>query len=229
MGQSRAEVPSVILRWLSSLAIVLVAVPALAAERALDLLDVPVPYTADFTVSGDRGTYGGTVWHAPGRERRDFETQGGGQSVLLRRDTDSAYLMKPSARWYVGLGFQAVGALAGGIDGLTVERQKLREESVGGIRATRYKVAAAGPKGTRFDGDAWFSKEGILVRAAGLTTGPDGRTTQVETTLSNLKVGRVDERMFELPAGWLGMDLRSVPPDRIAQAVESLRPMLDRR
>lgn len=198
------------------------AVPALAAERALDLLDVPVSYTADFTVSSDQGSYRGTVWHAFGRERRDFGTQGGGQTVLLRRDTDSAYLMKPSARWYVGLGFQAVGALAGGIDGLLVERHKLREESVGGIRATRYKVSASGGKGARFDGDAWFTKEGILMRAEGVLNDGNGHRSDVETELSGLKVGRVDERLFELPAGWLGMDLRSVPPDRIIEAVGGL-------
>lgn len=218
-----------LVRWLSPLLLavgLLAAIPATAAERALDLLDVPVSYTANFSVSGDKGTYHGTVWHAPGRERRDFGTQGGSQTVLLRRDTDSAYLMKPSQRWYVGLGFQAVGALAGGIDGLTVERTKLKEEAVGSVRATRYKVAAAGPKHTRFDGDAWFSKEGILVRAVGMMTGPDGRKSEVETLLSGLKIGRVEERMFELPAGWLGMDLRSVPAEKIAAAVENLMPML---
>lgn len=219
------------LRRFSSLMIALAlwAVPAMAAERALDLLDVPVSYTADFTVSSDKGTYSGTVWHAKGRERRDFGTQGGGQTILLRRDTDSAYLMKPSGRWYVGLGFQSVGALAGGIDNLTVERKRLREEGVGNIHATRYKVAANGPKGARFDGDAWFSREDILVRAAGVLTEPSGRTSEVEMTLSDLKVGRVDERVFELPAGWLGMDLRSVPPEKVAQAVEGLRPMLEGR
>lgn len=219
------------LRWLSSVVIALCVAngPVLAAERALDLLDAPVSYTADFAVSSDKGTYHGTVWHAFGRERRDFGTQGGSQTVLLRRDTDSAYLMKPSGRWYVGLGFQAVGALAGGVDNLWVERKKLREESVAGIRATRYKVAATGPKGTRFDGDAWFSKEDILVRASGQMTDGNGRRADVETSLSNLKVGRVDERVFELPAGWLGMDLRSVPPERIAQAVEGLKPLLEGR
>lgn len=206
----------------------LAAAPARAAERALDLLDVPVSYTADFTVSSDKGTYNGTVWHALGRERRDFGTAGGGQTVLLRRDTDSAYLMKPSGRWYVGLGFQAVGALAGGIDSLVVDRRRVRDESVGGIRATRYKVAATGPKGARFDGDAWFSKEDILVRAQGWLSEGGGKETQVEMSMSNLRVGRVDERMFELPSGWLGMDLRSVPPERIAQAVEGLKPMLER-
>lgn len=217
------------LRRVSSLVIALglLAAPAAAAERALDLLDVPVPYTADFTVSSDKGTYSGTVWHAQGRERRDFGTQSGGQTILLRRDTDSAYLMKPANRWYVGLGFQAVGALAGGIDGLLVDRKRLRDEAVGNIRATRYKVAATGPKGGRFDGDGWFTKEDILVRAVGVLTEPSGKTSEVEMTLSDLKVGRVDERMFELPAGWLGMDLRSVPPERIAQAMEGLKPMLE--
>jgi hypothetical protein len=212
------------LRWLSPVVVALglMASPVQAAERALDLLDVPVSYTADFTVSSDKGTYQGTVWHAPGRERRDFGTQGGSQTVLLRRDTDTAYLMKPSQRWYVGLGFQAVGSLAGGIDALKVERHKLGEETLGGVRVTRYRVSAAGPKGSRFDGDAWFSKEGIMVRAEGTLDDGQGRSSDVATALSGLKVGRVDERMFELPAGWLGMDLRSVPPDRIAQAVEGI-------
>lgn len=200
-----------------------------AAERVLDLLDAPLSYSADFYVISQRGTYRGTVWHAPGRERRDFDTAGGGQTVLLRRDTDSAYLMKPSGRWYVGLGFRAVGALAGGLDALVVNRSQPRNEAISGIKATRYKVAASGPKGARFDGDAWFSREGILVRALGTVTGPDGRRQPVETGLSKLKLGKIEERMFELPSGYFGMDLRSVPADRIEQAVQSLKPMLDGR
>ncbi len=225
------EVGKVLKRWLSPLllAAAVLAAPARAAERAIDLLDVPVSYTANFTVTGDKGTYNGKVWHAPGRERRDFDTQGGGQTVLLRRDTDSAYLIKPGGRWYVGLGFQAVGELAGGLDQLVVERTKLREENVAGLKATRYKVAAKGPKNSRFDGHAWFSKEDILVRAEGVMTAPNGQQSQVETALSSLKIGRVEERVFELPAGWLGMDLRSVPPEKIAQAVQGLMPMLNRQ
>lgn len=218
-----------LLRSLLVLATLVAPSAAHALERALDLLDVPVSYTADFYVSSPRGTYRGSLWHAPGRERRDFDTEGGGQTLLLRRDTDAAYLMKPSGKWYVGLGFQAVGALAGGIDALSVERSRVAEETVGGIRATRYRIKASGPRNTRFDGDGWFSREGILVRAHGTVTGPDGRRQPVETALSRLKVGRIDERVFELPSGYFGMDLRSVPPERIEQAVESLRPMLEQR
>lgn len=223
-------------RWMSIVAVamgllvpVVCANPAGAAEKALDLLDAQVSYTADFTVSSDKGTYHGTVWHAPGRERRDFTTKGGDQAVLLRRDTDSAYLMKPSGRWYVGLGFQAVGALAGGVDSLTVERSKLGEETLGGLRVTRYKVTASGPKGSGFDGEAWFTRDGIAVRVEGTLDYGNGKVAEVSTALSGLKVGKVDEQKFELPAGWLGMDLRSVPPDRIAQALEGLKPMLEGR
>lgn len=200
-----------------------------AAERALDLLDAPVSYSADFTVSGDKGTYHGSVRHAPGREYRDFATKDGGQAVILRRDTNAAYLLKPSGKWYVGLGFSAVGALAGGLDTLTVDRVRQGAETVGGVKTTRYKIVGNGPKGSRFDGLAWFSAEGILVKAAGTLTESNGRASQVDTHLTNLRLGKVDESVFELPAGWFGMDLRSVPPERIAQAVESLRPLLERR
>lgn len=220
------------MRWLVAVA-VMVAAPLgaarAAAERALDLLDAPVPYTAEFYVSSAKGTYRGSVWHAPGRQRRDFDTQGGGQTILLRRDTDSAYLLKPSGRWYVGLGFKAVGALAGGLDKLVVDRQPMGEDKVAGMRATRYKIAATGPKGSRFDGDAWFTREGIMVKAAGVAVAPDGQRQEVETGLNRLKLGKVDERMFELPSGYFGMDLRSVPAERLEQAVEGLRPMLEGR
>ncbi|MBI2241549.1 MAG: hypothetical protein HYU59_12200 [Magnetospirillum gryphiswaldense] len=200
-----------------------------AAERALDLLDAPVSYSADFSVSGDKGTYRGSVRHAPGREYRDFTTKDGGQAVILRRDTNAAYLLKPSGKWYVGLGFSAVGALAGGLDTLTIDRVKQGAETVGGVKTTRYKVVGNGPKGSRFDGLAWFSAEGIMVKAAGTLTEANGRASQVDTQLTNLRLGKVDESVFELPAGWFGMDLRSVPPERIAQAVESLRPLLERK
>lgn len=211
--------------------LMLVAAPMTgrAAERALDLLDAAVSYSADFTVSGDKGTYQGSVRHVPGRERRDFATKDGGQAVILRRDTNSAYLLKPSGKWYVGLAFGAVGALAGGLDNLSVDRVKQGNETVGGIKATRYKVVGNGPKGSTFDGHAWFSADGILVKAAGTLREASGKASLVETQLSNLRLGKVDDAVFEVPQGWFGMDLRSVPPERIAQVVESMKPLLEGR
>ena len=77
-------------RFLAALAVLVAIRPALAAEPALDVLDAPVPFTAHFYVSSDKGDYQGQVWHVPGRERRDFDTAGGAQAVLLSRDGDAA-------------------------------------------------------------------------------------------------------------------------------------------
>ncbi len=195
-------------------------------ERAIDLLDVPVPYTADFYVKSDRGHYRGTVWHARGKERREFETEGGSQAVLLRRDTNTAYLMKPANKWYVGLNFQAVSSLAGGLDNLMVERKRMDSETVNGIRATRFQVSTAA-RGARFEGDAWFTGEGVLVKAEGMLTDAKGRTNRVETGLTNLRLGRLDDKTFELPGGWFGMDLRSVPPEQVEKTIQSLKPLLE--
>jgi hypothetical protein len=201
--------------------------PAAAGQAALDVLDAAVPYTADFTLSSDRGTYRGHVWHQPGKERRDFETSGGGQAVIIRRDADVAYLLKPSARWYVGLGLQAVGVLAGGLDGWQVDMRKLRDETVAGVHATRWKAKAQGPKGG-FDGDLWTNREGIVVKASGTVASAGGDGTPVEMTLSKVKLGPVDDAWFEPPSGWFGMDLRQVPADRVEQAVEGIKPLLER-
>jgi hypothetical protein len=213
---------------LALIGLLFLAGPARAADTVLDLLDAPVAYSADFYVSSDKGTYHGTLWHAPGRERREFDTRGGGQALLLRRDTGRAYLMKPSGRWYVGLSMSAAAGLAGGLDGMTFKRTKLKDEPVAGIPATRYRIEASAARGDRFAGDAWFSKDNILVKAAGTVTTRGGRAMPVETGLSRLKLGKVEERHFELPSGWLGVDLSSVPADKIEQAIEGMRPMLER-
>jgi len=199
---------------------------ARAGEEALDLLDAPVSYTAHYSVSSDKGHFEGSVWHAPGRERREFATAIGGQAVLLRRDKDVAYLLSPSGKWYVGFGLHAAAALAGGLDGLTVERRKIREESVAGQRATRYHVAASGGGG-RFDGDAWFSKDGIMLKAIGTLTGRNGHVEPVETTLSDVRLGPVDAAMLSPPAGYFGLDLRSVKPENLQQAVEGAKAMMN--
>ncbi|CAA7622377.1 hypothetical protein [Magnetospirillum sp. SS-4] len=205
---------------------VVAAKPAAAVESAIELLDAPVSYTADFTLTGPRGTYRGKVWHAKGRERREVATSGGGQGVLIQRDTGNAYLLGLSGRWYVGLSLAAAGAFAGGLDGWTVTRTKVGDEIVGGIRATRWKARADGPKGG-FSGHVWTSRDGIVVKAAGTIDKASGDDQAVEMVLSGLKVGSVDARLLELPQGWFGLDLRKLPAERVAQAIEAAKPLLE--
>ncbi|MBI3445770.1 MAG: hypothetical protein HY055_10530 [Magnetospirillum sp.] len=201
---------------------------ALAAEAALDVLDPPAAYSANFTVSSARGTYHGKVWHMQGLERREVATAGGGQGVLINRGDDTAYLLGLSGKWYVGLSLRAAAGMVGGLDAWKVQRSKLREENVDGQRATRWKTRADGPRGG-FAGDIWTNRDGIVVKAAGTMNSADGDDTPVEMVLSEVRVGGVDRRVFELPQGWFGFDLRQVPPEKVVSAVESLKPLLEMR
>lgn len=201
---------------------------ALAAEPALDLLDAPVSYTAAFSVTSSRGTYHGRVWHMPGLERREVATSGGGQGILIDRKADAATLLGLSGKWYVGLSLRAAAGMVGGLDAWTASRTRLRDETVAGVKATRWKTRAEGPRGG-FTGDIWTSREGVVVKAVGMLNSVEGDDSPVEMTLSDLRVGAVDRQMFELPKGWFGFDLRQVPPDKVVQAVESLKPLLEGR
>lgn len=201
---------------------------ALAAEPALDLMDAPVSYTAAFSVTSSRGAYHGRVWHMPGMERREVATSGGGQGILIDRKADTATLLGLSGKWYVGLSLRAAAGMVGGLDSWTANRTRLRDETVAGIKATRWKTRAEGPKGG-FTGDIWTSREGIVVKAVGMLNNAEGDDSPVEMTLSDLRVGSVDRQMFELPKGWFGFDLRQVPPDKVIQAVENLKPLLEGR
>ncbi|EME71906.1 hypothetical protein H261_01627 [Paramagnetospirillum caucaseum] len=202
--------------------------PAWAAEPALDLLDAPVSYTAAFSVSSPRGTYHGRVWHMPGLERREVATTGGGQGVLIDRKADTATLLGLSGKWYVGLSLRAAAGMVGGLEAWQATCTRLRDETVAGLKATRWKTRAEGPKGG-FTGDIWTSREGIVVKAVGVLNSTDGDDSPVEMTLSEVRVGPVDRQVFDLPKGWFGFDLRQVPPDKVIQAVESLRPLLEGR
>lgn len=221
------------MRWLIGTmvlaAMVLGGGPAARAdEAALDLLDAPVAYSADFTLSSPRGTYHGKVWHAHGRERREVQTSGGGQGVLILRDSDAAYLLGLSGKWYVGLSLRAAGAAAGGLESWRVERSRGRDESVAGVKTTRWKTRADGPRGG-FAGDIWISRDGVVVKAVGTLVNPDGDDSPVEMTLSSLRVGQVDAAKLDVPAGWFGFDLRQVPPEGVEKAIAALKPMLEGR
>lgn len=217
-------------RWILALALLLgpFASSARAAESALDLLDTPTPYSADFTLNGPRGQYNGHVWHMQGSDRREVETQGGGQGILIQRDSGTAYFLGIGGRWYVTLSLDAASGLIGGLNSWQVERERVGEETLAGLRVTRWTATASGPKGG-FQGEIWTTRDGIIVRAVGTVSGIGGTPSPVEMTLSHLKTGTVDRQKLEVPEGWLNFDLRQLPADRVVQAIEGMKPMLNRR
>lgn len=200
---------------------------AAGAESALDLLDAPVAYSATYRASDGKGVFSGKVWHEPGRERRDFETKSGDQSVLLRRDNDSAYLMKPSGKWYVAVGFHAALSLAGGFDGMSVSRQKVGPDSVEGQNSTRFHITANTKDGRGFVGDLWSLASGIPVKVEGVETEPTGKKTQVSLIQTNIIAGPIEAGRLDVPQGYMGINLKTVSAENLNQAIQSITPLLN--
>lgn len=209
------EIKTVSSKMLPALAILLpllagpVAAVQAAPMPAADVLDAKVDYSADFYVKSDKGTYSGKVYHSAGKDRREFATSGGGQVLLLRRDTNNAYMLTPHQRFYVGMTYQQVSALVGDIEAMDIERTSMGDDTVAGVPTTRYEVSGTSPQGGRFVGDMWFTQDGILMKALGTVTF-NGKETPVETGLRNLRRGHIDPMQFELPADYKGLPLQGL-------------------
>ncbi len=178
------------------------AVPATAAE----LLDAKVDYTANYYLNSSNGTFHGEVIHAPGRERREFSTSGGHQTLLLRRDIDEATMMWPERKWYVSTSFQALAGLIGGFDGVVLDRKPSGRDVIAGEQTTRYDVTAAAGQAGSFAGQMWFTRDGILMKAKGQVAF-QGREIPVETGLLNLRRIKADPAAFVRPSDYKGLPL----------------------
>lgn len=178
-----------------------------AATAAIpDLLDAQVDYTAEFYLISDKGRFQGSVIHAPGRERRDFDASGGRQALLLRRDIDQAVLLWPERKWYVSTSFLSVANLVGGFDGVSVDRKAEGQEKISGEMTTRYEVSGSSAGGGSFQGRMWFTRDGILMKLAGKVIF-SGRQIPIETGLSNLLRVKADAAAFVLPSDYKGVPL----------------------
>jgi hypothetical protein len=188
-------------------AFALISLPVCAEPiSAALLLDAKVDYSADFALTSGNGTYRGVVVHAPGRERREFQTATGRQVLLLRRDIDQATMMWPERKWYVSTSFTAVAGLVGGFEELTLDRRVAGRETVAGEATTRYDVTGTSDRGGSVNGRMWLTKDGILMKASGHVTF-DGRDTPFDMALMNLRRIKSDPTAFVLPADYKGVPL----------------------
>lgn len=178
------------------------AVPTSAAE----LLDAKVDYTADYYLTSEKGRFQGTVVHAPGRERREFDSGAGHQVLLLRRDIDEASILWSDRKWYVSTTFQSLAAMIGGFDGILLDRKSVGQDMVGGEKTTCYEVTTDDRGSGGFKGRMWLTRDGILMKAVGRALF-NGRETVVETGLLNLRRLKADPAAFVRPADYKGLPL----------------------
>jgi hypothetical protein len=188
-------------------ALVLVAAALPAAAQVLG--DARVAFSADRALTVDGRTFQGRVYHTPGRQRHEQMLEGVPQVVLLRADRGEGWLVLPSLHSYVEFRFpQAIAELSDP----SLRGTPVGQETVSGMRTTKYRVEHSARDGTSVDGWMWVTREGIVMRLDGTVQPRKGKPTPFSMQLSNVRIGPQDMAMFELPQGFVKLPSSALQP-----------------
>src|SRR6266446_5930088 len=157
---------------------------------------------------GDR-TFSGKIYAKPGSQRHEQAIAGIDQVIILHGADAKGWLVLPKLNSYVEFWFAPAASELSADDLLSA---KLGEETVNGLRTTKYRVEHTARDGTLVDGYLWLTREGIPMRLEGnYTPQRGGKPTPVRMELlhvrqapQNAALFEVPQNMVKLPTGALG-------------------------
>ncbi len=185
---------------------------ALPAQPA----DFPFPkvgYSADVKMDMGKGPDGrpmifpGKVYFSGGKERRETVTFGHKSIIIWRRDKGVSWILMPDRKMYMeqrgGTEKEDPGRMMR--EG-NVKLTKLGSERVNGMATTKYKIEVVDKKGRPFEGHLWVTNQKVPVRMEGTSKG-----TLFRIDYTNIKIGKQDARLFEIPAGYERVAIPGMP------------------
>lgn len=178
-----------------------IASPARAAEPWFP----KVGYSADMKMDMSEGRDGkrmivkGKIYASPnGSERREIVAEGQKNVIIKRRDKQVTWILMPQQKMYMeNRAGENERDPEGKMQEGDVKFTKLGSETVNGMRTTKYKIEAVHKDGGRFIGHRWVTKQNIPVRMEGTSNG-----NRIRIDYTNIKTGKQDPRLFEIPAGY---------------------------
>ncbi|MFZ3073334.1 MAG: DUF4412 domain-containing protein [Thermodesulfobacteriota bacterium] len=181
----------------------LIFAPAFAA----DLPD----YSAEEHIEFEDGEMVGKVYHSGQKQRKEMDTEGSKMITIVRLDKKVVWMLMPESKTYMES--KITDGKKDGKDekmDFKMETEVMGEETINGMKTTKRKTVFTASDGSKFGGFSWVTKEGIVVKqyAVGKT---DGDKFSMKTELKNLKIGKQDPKLFEMPAGYQKMSAFVMP------------------
>lgn len=198
----------VTMKIIKAVVVIFIATFLLASiSLAEKMEELKVEYSADRIMETEQMTMESKVYHAPGKVR----TEMGGTIMIMRFDKGVMWTLMPSEEMYMERSMTAPegkGApKAQDESGYTIDEQKVvGKEVVNGVETTKTKVVMTMSDGSKFGGFTWTSKEGIVVKMDTLSK-VDGKKMRMKMYLRNLKIGKQDPALFEIPPGYNKIDM----------------------
>jgi hypothetical protein len=177
-----------------------IALPAAAAPP-----EPKVEYAADTSAETAEGVSKGRVFHASGKERREMNAGGERMATIIRQDKKVIWMLMPEQKAYMEM---PLGQSPDQTDvsGWKVEQTVIGPEELDGVKTTKSKVLSKGPRGDKMGGFWWTTADGVVVKMDMLAI-EKGSKLRLKMELKNLKVGKQDPALFEIPAGYAPMQM----------------------
>lgn len=166
-----------------------------------------VEYSADSVMETAEISMKGRVHYTPTRERREMVMGSGGEKMLTitRHDKKVAWTLMPAEKMYMETNI-AKAKSKDDPSSYKIEQTVVGPETVNGVSTTKSKIIMTGPKGEKMGGFMWVTKENIVVKMDAIAIDKKQKH-RFKTELTNLKVGKQDPKLFEVPAGYEKMSI----------------------
>ena len=189
--------------------LMVVAITMTGAAQAAGPSRSQAEYSADSVMETAEISMKGHVYYTPARERRETVMDSGGDKMIMitRHDKKVAWTLMPSEKMYMEMSIaQANAKEKTDPSQYKIEQTVVGPETVNGVHTTKNKIIMTGPKGEKMGGFMWVTKENIVVKMDAIAIDKKEKL-RFKTELTNLKVGKQDAALFEIPSGYTKMSM----------------------
>jgi hypothetical protein len=171
---------------------------------ATSLPEAQVDYSADTTMETEGGmTMKSRVYHTVGKDRTEMGGAGG-MTMIIRKDKKVMWQLM--GNMYMETPMDASNTSRMDAFDL-IEQAEVGQETINGVKTTKSKIVAVKKDGSgKFGGFFWATKEGITVKMDMLSKEGD-KKMRMTSELTNLKIGKQDPALFDIPAGYTKNDM----------------------
>lgn len=167
-----------------------------------------IEYSADSYLETSAAVMEGPAYFAPGKERREYVMDGITMVNITRRDQNVIWSLMPEDKTYMEIKPSEDNSSTD-LSGYQIEQTRVGPETVNGVKTTKNKIIMTGPKGQKMGGFMWVTAEGIVVKMDAIAVDKKSKE-RFKTELKNLKIGRQDASLFEIPKDFTKMDMGSI-------------------
>ena len=187
-----------------------IALATLSAWLPADAAQMSRPqaeYSAEATVQNEEGTMQQKIFVTPTKERKEtLSGSGEGAVQIFRYDNKVMWMLMPAESMYMEYSIAGSQGQRNDPSQWTYEDTVVGEETLNGVKVTKYKTIATSTDGKKYGGFSWRTKEGINIKQDLLYKEGNDKKRML-TELNNLQIGRQDPKLFEIPEGFTKMDM----------------------